>query len=342
MRPSRWVHALDDNDVEPWRTTALACRGRDATAGRALLPRPGTTASGTGLGLAIAHEAVEHFGGRLSSTAPAAGLPPSLLLKRDRGAERLAKIAVAILTLPLPSRSRQVTESHDFFLPGPQGAAGPRPDRHPGNVHAGQGLNNAGFTVHGVQLPGHCGTVDDLLATTWEQWYQGVEDAAASLRGSTSCSSEACRWARYWRWLLAPNGCPASAYGATFRYDGWNIPAVARLSFLLPWFKRFNIGRDRMFMEEPPYGLRDERRVCGQRHAVRRQRRGRPAGQPLTRCRDARPEQLDPPPPAPGHRTVPGDARPRRRRGQHGQRRTGDVAGQRPRRNWWCWKTATT
>jgi carboxylesterase len=48
-------------------------------------------------------------------------------------------------------------------------------------------------------------------------------------------------------------------YGATFRYDGWNIPAVARLSFLLPWFKRFNIGRDRMFMEEPPYGLRDER-----------------------------------------------------------------------------------
>ena len=29
----------------------------------------------------------------------------------------------------------------------------------------GKGLNNAGFTVHGVQLPGHCGTVDDLLAT---------------------------------------------------------------------------------------------------------------------------------------------------------------------------------
>ncbi|KAG0746885.1 hypothetical protein G6F24_015640 [Rhizopus arrhizus] len=47
----------------------------------------------------------------------------------------------------------------------------------------GKGLNKAGFTVHGVQLPGHCGTVDDLLATTWEQWYQGVEDAAAELRG---------------------------------------------------------------------------------------------------------------------------------------------------------------
>ena len=159
-----------------------------------------------------------------------------------------------------------MTQSHDFFLPGgPQGVL---------LVHGltgtpaemrmlGKGLNNAGFTVHGVQLPGHCGSVDDLLATTWEQWYQGVEDAAASLRGKVDqLFVGACRWVRCcrWRWPRAAEWVSGvGVYGATFRYDGWNIPAVARLSFLLPWFKRFNIGRDRMFMEEPPYGLRDER-----------------------------------------------------------------------------------
>lgn len=115
-----------------------------------------------------------------------------------------------------------------------------------------------------MQLPGHCGTVDDLLATTWEQWYQGVEDAAAALRGkvdqlfvgglSMGAVLSLALAARRPEWVSG-----VGVYGATFRYDGWNIPAVARFSFLLPWFKRFNIGRDRMFMEEPPYGLRDER-----------------------------------------------------------------------------------
>jgi carboxylesterase len=48
-------------------------------------------------------------------------------------------------------------------------------------------------------------------------------------------------------------------YGATFRYDGWSIPRLARLSFMLPLLKRLGIGRNRSFMEQPPYGIRDER-----------------------------------------------------------------------------------
>ncbi|MGO4776691.1 alpha/beta hydrolase, partial [Lysobacter sp. 2RAB21] len=47
--------------------------------------------------------------------------------------------------------------------------------------------------------------------------------------------------------------------GATFRYDGWNMPAIGRLSFLLPALKRLGLARGRSFMEQPPYGLRDER-----------------------------------------------------------------------------------
>ncbi|HUW53621.1 MAG TPA: alpha/beta fold hydrolase, partial [Rhodanobacter sp.] len=48
-------------------------------------------------------------------------------------------------------------------------------------------------------------------------------------------------------------------YGATFRYDGWSIPWSARLSFMLPLLKKLGIGRNRSFMEQPPYGIRDER-----------------------------------------------------------------------------------
>lgn len=128
----------------------------------------------------------------------------------------------------------------------------------------GKGLNRAGFTVHGVQLAGHCGTEDDLLATSWQDWYRSVEDAAESMRehcdhlfvgGLSMGALLALHLAARRPELVSGVG----VFGATFRYDGWSIPWKARLSFLLPWFKKFNIGRGRSFMEEPPYGIRDER-----------------------------------------------------------------------------------
>jgi carboxylesterase len=128
----------------------------------------------------------------------------------------------------------------------------------------GKGLNLAGFTVLGVQLAGHCGSEDDLLATTWQDWYRSVEDAAVRLSGQVDQlfvgglsmgALLALRLAAQRPDLVAGVG----VYGATFRYDGWNIPWKARLSFLLPWFKRLGIGRKRSFMETAPFGIRDER-----------------------------------------------------------------------------------
>jgi carboxylesterase len=126
------------------------------------------------------------------------------------------------------------------------------------------GLNNAGFTVHGVQLAGHCGTMDDLLATRWQDWNDSVRTAAEKLAkdvdllfvGGLSMGA-----------MLALK-CAADmpqqvhgvgVYGATFRYDGWAIPWLARLTFMLPLVKKLGFARDRVFMETEPYGLMDER-----------------------------------------------------------------------------------
>ncbi len=128
----------------------------------------------------------------------------------------------------------------------------------------GKGLNRAGFTVHGMQLAGHCGNVEDLLATGWRDWYASVEKAADEMLGKVDhlfvggLSMGA---------LLAlklaadrpQDVAGVGVYGATFRYDGWSIPPLARLSFMLPLLKKLGIGRDRSFMEQPPYGIRDER-----------------------------------------------------------------------------------
>ena len=46
-----------------------------------------------------------------------------------------------------------------------------------------KGLNRNGFTVHGMQLAGHCGDEEDLLKTGWRDWYRSVCEAADRLRG---------------------------------------------------------------------------------------------------------------------------------------------------------------
>lgn len=46
-----------------------------------------------------------------------------------------------------------------------------------------RGLNNAGFTVYAVQLAGHCGTLNDLLESTWQEWLASVRAGADKTHG---------------------------------------------------------------------------------------------------------------------------------------------------------------
>jgi carboxylesterase len=127
-----------------------------------------------------------------------------------------------------------------------------------------RGLHEAGFTVRAVQLAGHCGSNEDLLATGWRDWARSVEVAASELRAQVDHLFVAgLSMGALLALKLAIDG-PGDVdgvglYGTTFRYDGWAIPAVARLSFLLPLACRLGVGRDRVFMETAPYGIKNER-----------------------------------------------------------------------------------
>jgi carboxylesterase len=126
-----------------------------------------------------------------------------------------------------------------------------------------KGLNKQGFTVYGVQLAGHCGSMEDLVAARWTDWLASVESGLQRFSlhvdhvvvGGLSMGALLS--------LAVAERHPDKVAGVcalstTFRYDGWSIPAYTKLAFLLPLFRLLGIGRNSVFMEAPPYGIKDE------------------------------------------------------------------------------------
>lgn len=142
----------------------------------------------------------------------------------------------------------------------------------PAEMHfVGKGLHRAGFTVYGMQLAGHCGSEADLLRTGWRDWAASVRAGAARLRGEVDHMFVA---GLSMGSVLALNLAieqpdwvdGLGLYGSTFFYDGWTIPRLARLSFLLPMVCGMGLFKQRRFMESFPYGIKDERvrtRIAG-------------------------------------------------------------------------------
>jgi carboxylesterase len=137
-----------------------------------------------------------------------------------------------------------------------------------------KGLNKQGFTVYAVQLAGHCGEMADLVATRWSQWLDSVESGLDRLSahvdrvvvGGLSMGAVLSLAVAQRRPQQVVAVC---ALSTTFRYDGWSMPVYTRLSFLLPLFRLLRIGRNSVFMEQPPYGIKDEAlraRIVAQMH----------------------------------------------------------------------------
>jgi len=135
----------------------------------------------------------------------------------------------------------------------------------------GKGLHRADYTVYGMQLAGHCGSEGDLLKTGWRDWRRSVSEAADKLlaevdhlfvAGLSMGAVLALQLAIDRPRQVAGLGL----YGSTFFYDGWTIPRLARLSFMLPLVCGMGLFKNRKFMESFPYGIKDERvraRIAG-------------------------------------------------------------------------------
>jgi carboxylesterase len=123
------------------------------------------------------------------------------------------------------------------------------------------GLSRAGYTVSVPQLAGHCGTLEDLKATHWQDWYQSAEDALLELRkncdlvivgGLSMGAVIALKLA-----AEHPDTVDgATLFAPTFRFDGWAIPWYGRMFDLVQdtW------SADRfLFKETEPYGIKNVR-----------------------------------------------------------------------------------
>jgi carboxylesterase len=127
-----------------------------------------------------------------------------------------------------------------------------------------RGLREAGFVVDAVRLAGHCGSADELVATGWRDWYRSVEAAALALRpqvehffvaGLSMGALLALELA-----IERPGDVDGvGLYGTTFRHDGWAVPAVGRLAFMLPVVCALGLGQGRQCAEGFPYGIKNER-----------------------------------------------------------------------------------
>ena len=140
----------------------------------------------------------------------------------------------------------------------------------------GKALHKAGYTVYGMQLAGHCGSEDDLIATRWQDWYASVCAAAERLRQRVEHFFVAGLSMGAMLALKLAADQPQQVHGVSamatmFRHDGWSMPLYSRYChFLPPLCKSLGLGRRLCFNEQPPYGIKDERlraQVVAQMHS---------------------------------------------------------------------------
>ena len=125
----------------------------------------------------------------------------------------------------------------------------------------GKLIAKAGYSVYGVQLAGHCGTEDDLLGTTWHDWYASVEAAWNKIAAKHETVfvgglSMGAVLAIHLAALHPGKIAGLTLYSTTLAFDGWAVP---KLSFLFPLFVNTPICERYRFVETFPYGIMDER-----------------------------------------------------------------------------------
>ena len=127
-----------------------------------------------------------------------------------------------------------------------------------------KGLARNGFKVYCCQLAGHCGSSEDLVSTTWEDWYASVEQAFEVLRKDcdTIVVGGLSMGAVLGLHLAAqrPGEVHGLAlYAPTLWYDGWAMPWYRFMlhAGMATSFGRWVVRTFYNFVETEPYGIKD-------------------------------------------------------------------------------------
>jgi len=127
--------------------------------------------------------------------------------------------------------------------------------------YVAQGLAHAGYTVHVPQLAGHCETAEELQATSWQHWYESVEEEHHLL--CEHCSTIVVGGLSMGAILALhhaaqhPNEVSALAlYAPSLWLDGWGVPWYSHLFKLITqkWLAQMI-----PFAERHPWGIKDLR-----------------------------------------------------------------------------------
>jgi len=126
---------------------------------------------------------------------------------------------------------------------------------------AAMGLANAGYTVHCPQLAGHGGSTQDLVETSWQDWYQSAEAALDELRKEcdTVIVGGLCLGSILGLHLAVnhPEKVQGVAlFSPTFWINGWAMPWYTKLFSLV----RYNwLARLMHFPDTDSLGIKCER-----------------------------------------------------------------------------------
>lgn len=123
------------------------------------------------------------------------------------------------------------------------------------------GLARNGYTVLCPQLAGHCGSIEDMKAATWQDWYDSAKRALAELRKDcdTVVVGGLSTGAVLSLMLAAehPDEVQSLAlFAPTLWVNGWNVPWYARLFRLVGTKRLANMIK---FPDHAPHGIKDDR-----------------------------------------------------------------------------------
>ena len=127
--------------------------------------------------------------------------------------------------------------------------------------YVANGLARQGYTVCCPQLAGHCGTAEEMKASTWQDWYKSVETALAEMRKTCDTVVVGGLSTGALLSLLLAVEHPKDVQGLallapTLWVNGWNVPWYMRLFKLLPSRRLANLIN---LPDRYPHGIKCER-----------------------------------------------------------------------------------